>query len=77
MTAVTLAYAHAYQTTCLAMHLPGVPHHTSRLPKSKSRYPFLPKDHSITSELGNDNHGWAVYTDGGTRVVGGETLCWV
>ena len=26
MTAITLAFAHAYQTICLAMHLPGVPH---------------------------------------------------
>ena len=29
MTAITLAYAHAYQTICLAMHFPGVPRHTS------------------------------------------------
>ena len=26
MTAITLAYAHAYQTMCLALHFPGVPH---------------------------------------------------
>ena len=26
----------------------------------------------ITKELGNDYHGWAIYTDGGTRVVDGE-----
>ena len=74
MTAITPAYAHAYQTTCLARHFPGVPHHTFRLPKSKSRYPYLPNDRSITSERGNDYHGWAIYTDGGTRVVDGETL---
>ena len=30
------AYSHAYQTICLAMHFPGVPHHTFRLPKPKS-----------------------------------------
>ena len=73
MTAITPAYAHAFQTTCLAQHFPGVPHHTFRLPKSKSRYPYLPNDRSLTSERGNNYHGWAIYTDGGTR-VDGETL---
>ena len=74
MTAIILACAHAYQTMCLAQHFPGVPHHTFRLPKPKSRYPYFPNGRSITSELGNDYHGWATYTDGGTRVVDGETL---
>ena len=74
MTAITPAYAHAYQTICLAMHSLGVPRHSFRLPKPKSRYPFLPNDRPITRELGNDYHGWAIYTDGGTRVVDGETL---
>ena len=74
MTAITPAYAHAYQTICLAMHSPGVPRHSSPLPKPKSRYPFLPNDRSTTREFGNDYHGWAIYTDGGTRVVDGETL---
>ena len=68
MTAITPAYAHAYQTTGLAMHFPGVPHHTFRHPKPKSRYPYLPNDRSFTREPGNDYHGWAIYTDGGTRV---------
>ena len=72
MTAITPAYAHAYQTICLAMHFLGVPHHTLRLPKPKSRYPYLPNDRSITRELGNDYHGWAIFSDGGTRVVDGE-----
>ena len=36
MTAITPAYAHAYQTICLAMHFPGVPHHTFRLPEDYS-----------------------------------------
>ena len=40
MTAITPAYAHAYQTMCLAQHFPGVPHHTFRLPKPKSSYPL-------------------------------------
>ena len=29
MTAITPAYAHAYQATCLAPHIPGVPHQSS------------------------------------------------
>ena len=74
MTAITPAFAHAYQTICLALHLPGVPHRSFRLPKPKSRYPHLPNDRSITRELGNDFHGVAIYTDGGTRVVNGEIL---
>ena len=41
MTAITPAYAHAYQTTCLARHIPGVPHQNFRLPKIKARYPYL------------------------------------
>ena len=28
----------------------------------------------FTKELGHDYHGWAIYTDGGTRVVDGETV---
>ena len=42
MTAITPAYGHAYQTTCLARHIPAVPHHAFRLPKSKSRHLFFP-----------------------------------
>ena len=72
MTAITPAYAHAYQTMCLAMHFPGVPRHTFRLPKPKSRYPYLPNDRSITREVSNDYHAWAIYADGDTRVVNGE-----
>ena len=74
MTAITPADAHAYQTTCLAQHFPDVPHHTFRLPKAKSRYPYLLHDLTIASEPGNEYRGWAVKTDGGTRVVDGETL---
>ena len=74
MTAITPAYAHAYQATCLAQHLPGVPHQNFRLPKPKARYPHLPDARSITRERGNDFRGWAIETEGGTRVVDGETL---
>ena len=48
MTAITLAYAHAYQTICLEMYFPGVPHHSFRLLRPKSRYPFLPNDRSLS-----------------------------
>ena len=74
MTAITPAYAHAYQATCLARHIPAVPHHNFRHPKCKFRYPYLPNARSITRERGNDYRVWAIYTDGGTRVVDGETL---
>ena len=74
MTAIAPAYAHAHQTMCLAQRFPGVPHHTFRLHKPKSGCPYLPNDRSITSELGNDYHGWAICTNGGTRAVDGETL---
>ena len=63
MTAITPAYAHAYQTICLTMHSPDVPHHSFRLPKPRAN------DRSITKEFGHDYHGWAIYTDGGTRVA--------
>ena len=54
------------------MHFRGFPRHTFRLPELKPRYPFLP------NEVGNDNHRWAIYADGGTRVVGGEIFAgWV
>ena len=74
MTAIIPAYAHAYQATCLAQHFRGVPQHTFRLPQPKSRYPYLHNGRSITSELGNNYRGRALFTDGRTRVVNGETL---
>ena len=54
--------------------MPAVPHQTFRLPQLKARYPYLPNARSTTRERGNDFRGWAIYTDGGTRVVDGETL---
>ena len=73
MTAITPAYAHAHQTVCRAMHFPGGP--APHCPTSQAQvqmYPFLPNDRSITRELGNDYHGWAIFSNGGTRVVDGE-----
>ena len=74
MTAITPAYAHAYQATCLTRHMLAVPHHNCSLPKIKARYSYLPNARSTTRERGNDYRGWAIDTDGGTRVVDGETL---
>ena len=74
MTAITPAYAHAYQATCLARHMPAVPHHNFRLPKIKARCPYLPNDRSTTRTRGTDFRGWSIYIDGGTRIVDGETL---
>ena len=74
MTGITPAYAHAYQATCLTRHMPAVPRKNFRLPKLKARYPHLPNARSTTRERGNDFKGWAIYTDGCTRVVDGETL---
>ena len=54
--------------------MPAVPRRNFRLPKSKARYPHLPNIRTTTRERGNDFQVWAIYTDGGTRVVDGETF---
>ena len=74
MTAITPAYAHASQATCLTRHMPAVPRPNFRLPRAKARYPHLPNVQTTTCERGNDFQGWAIYTHGGTRPVDGETL---
>ena len=71
MTAITPAYAHAYQLVCLAGRLPMVPHQKFRLPTAKARYPHLPNARTTLRERGNDFQGWAVHTDG-TRLADGE-----
>ena len=52
MTAITLAYAHAYQATCLARHMLAILHQHFRLPKLKERYPYLHVQEEPTSEDG-------------------------
>ena len=37
-------------------------------------YPHLSNGRTTTRERGNDFQGWAIYTDGGTRLGDGETL---
>ena len=53
--------------------MPAVLHRNFRLPKPKARYPDLPSVRTTTRERGNDFQGWAIYTDGCTRVVDGDT----
>ena len=74
MTAITPAYAHAYQTFCLTMHFLVVRTTLSGFTSISPSVHIFPMVVSITRELGNDYHGWAIYTDGGTRVVDGEPL---
>ena len=76
MTAITPAYAHAYQATCLTRHMLAVPHQKIRLPRPKARYPQLHNARSTTRERGNVNYfqGWAIFTDGSTHLVNGESL---
>ena len=73
MSAVTPAYAHAYQSICLARNIPVVPSQKFRL-LAKARFPHLPNIRTTTRERGNGFQGWAIYTDEGTRLVFGETL---
>ena len=54
--------------------MPAVPRLNFRLPKPNARYPHLPSVRITSRERGNDFQGWAIYTDGCTRVVDGETL---
>ena len=74
MTAVTPAYAHAYQAICLTRHLLANLCRHFRLLKPKARYPYLPNVRSTTRERGSDFRGWAIYTDGGARSVNDETF---
>ena len=74
MTAITPAYAHAYQVTCLTRHTPAVQSHKFRLPSAKVRYPHLPNVRTTTRERGNNFQGRAIDTDLGTRLADGETL---
>ena len=60
---------HVYQDACRLSWAKNF-----RLPKPNARYPHLPNARSTTRERGNDFQGWAIYTDGGTRLVDGETL---
>ena len=54
--------------------MPAVPRLTFRLPKPKARYPHLSNVRTTTRERGNDFQGWAIFSDGSTRLIDGETL---
>ena len=73
MTAITPAYAHAYQATCLTRHMPAVPHRCFRLPRPKARYTHLPNVRTTTRERGNVFPWMGHLYRRGTRVVDGET----
>ena len=47
---------------------------TSGCPSPKPDIRVFPNARFITRARGNDYRGWAIYTDGGARVVDGETL---
>ena len=49
MTAITPAFAHTHQATCLAQYFRGVLHHNFGLPKPKSRFPYLPNARSYNT----------------------------
>ena len=67
MTAITSAYAHAYQATCLTRHMSAVLHRNFRLPKPKARYPHLRNGRTTTRERGHDFQGWAICRRGYSR----------
>ena len=50
MTAITPAYGHAYQATCLTRHIPAILCQNFRLPKPKAWHPHLPNVRSATFE---------------------------
>ena len=64
MTAITHAYGHTYQATCLTRHMLAVSRMNFRLPKPKARYRHLPNVRTTTRERGFDFQGWGIYTDG-------------
>ena len=74
MTAITPAYAHAYQVTCLTRHIPAVQSQTFRLPSAKAKKRHFTNVCTTTRERGNDFQGWAIYTDEGTRLADSATL---
>ena len=73
VTAVTPAYAHAYQAICLARRPIDIPCQRFRLPSAKAKYPNLPNIRTITRNNGDDHKGWAVFTVGGTHIIDSET----
>ena len=48
MTAITPAYAHAYQSVCLAGQLAYLPQQRFRLPPAKARHSLLPNNWTFT-----------------------------
>ena len=74
LTAITPAHAHEYPLISLMGHIPVVQSQKFRLPAANARYLHLPNIRTATRERGNDFQGWAIYTDGRTRLADGETI---
>ena len=60
--------------SCNALSWRPTPHFPTF--ESQVQVSIFPNDRSPT-RVGNDYHGWPIYTDGGTRIVDGEILCWI
>ena len=73
LTAIAPSYAHAYQALCPTGRWADTPFHRFRLPSAKAKYLNLPNNRTSTQKKGDDFKGWAVFTDGGTDSVDGET----
>ena len=68
MTAITSAYAHTYQATCLTTAVLRM-----KLPLAEAQSQIsASSQHSY--HKGDDFQGWSIFSDGGTHVVGGETF---
>ena len=77
MTAITPAND-TYQAICLARRPIDIPCQRFRLPSAKARYPNLSNIRSATRSKGDGYKGRAVFTDGGTHTIDGETTAgWV
>ena len=64
MTAITPAYGHAYQATCLARHILACP--APKLPAAQAQSQISvssQRSRSITRERGNDHRRWAIHTE--------------
>ena len=73
MTASTPAYAHANQAICLTRSPLDTPCQRFRSPSDQAECPNLPNIRTTTRNKGDDNKGWAVFTDGGTHAIHFET----
>ena len=74
MTAITSAYAHAYQITCLTGHMRQYHVSTFACRSSKPDIRVFLTFVTQQGERGIDFQGWTIFSDGSTRHANGETL---